>query len=466
MNMKRSIVFVLVVALGVGFLTGTYQTVSGYGDDISITVHPGYGDPSWVEGIRTELVTECDNHMLWNIVHTAGDPGTTQTSFTFSQENVNEYSWTNRDEFNFHISGGFGVSTSGGSLDVGKDGWGKVVRDLAKDVKNGESLEKEILLEDYMDYYPMDYYVTIQTSMYWIDEYHDSLGSVTAESGSYGRWTQNFKYPVIPGSMGQVSVTKGEDGGIVQMHVSVYDMGNSGFITSVWEEGMYFAPVFTDYSGVPQVNGEYVMGYGLYHIPFKKDPGVEFHSDTTKYAGLFDHDNLELIYPLDPEDLVVAMEADERGILHLIVREEGVYRYCALDIEKSEILHKIDIMEAEEDIWCHYKFFLDQGLIYLQYSGKIALVAVGDEPSVEFVVEMPEGVSLALPESIRYREGILYSAALDWLDLDGDAYFDRLYYLAAMDREGVRYVGYYQPTREGKGHTYAYISDNQIRILD
>jgi len=467
--MKRSVVFILTVILAAGFLIGAYQTIGGYGDDVTVTPHHVYGDPANVAGIVMELETQCDNHMLWYTRHTAGDPGMTETEFIFSQDNVNEYNWDWDHDFDFYISGGFGISTSGGSIDVGNTGWGKVINQLAKDVQNGQTLEKEILLEDYFEYYPMDYHVMIQTSMYYIDEFKDSTQDGGYESGSYGRWTKDFKFPVLPGDKGHVTLTKSQDGGIIDLGVQVYDIGEAGFTTCIWDEGMYFAPVFRDYAGNPRTDGEFVQGYGLYHIPFKVDSRVEFHSETTMYAGWFDHENRELIYPLDSDDLVVAMEADEKGTLHMIFREDGLYRYCALDIESRTITHKIDLMKAGQEQWCNYKFFLDQGLIYLQYDNQVALLDVSGEPSLEFVIAIPKDIDFYLPDTVSYRDGTLYTAALDWVVMnegEPDETWERGYYLTAMDKEGLGYFGYYFTSLMDKGHSYAYVSQNEIRIVE
>lgn len=463
--MKRSIAFLLLVALAVGFLTCAYQTIGGYSDDVTVEVLHVHGDPERVDGVVMELETFFDSHLLWYTRHTAGDPGVTETKYVFSQDDIHEYEWDWDDEFNFYISSGFGISTSGGTIEMGTSGWGAIVSKIAKDVEAGQTVEKEILLEDYTDYYPMDYYANIQTPVYYIDEYRDSLQINAYDSGSFGWWYQNFRFPVQPGTTGQVSLTKSQDGGVVEVSVSLYDVGQASLITSIWDEGMYFAPVFTDYDGTPLETGEYLMGYGLYHIPFKVDGNVELHSETTLYAGAFDQDNVELIYPMDPDDIVVAMEADDAGRLHMVVREDGMYRYCALDIESRTITHRIDLMEAGEDLWCQYKFYLDQGLIYLQYMDQAALLDVTGEPKLEFIAQFPEDIELGMPESVSYREGTLYMAAMDWINLGEDQY-EKGYYLAALDAEGLAYLGYYFSSLKDNGHTYSYVNQNGVTILE
>lgn len=467
--MKRSIVFILTVILAVAFLVVTFQTVTGYGDDVSIAPEHIYGDPKRVEGITLELKTTCDNHMIWYTRHTAGDPGKTETEFIFNQNNIHqpEFVW---DDFNFYISGGFGISTSGGSIDIGNSGWGKAVNQIAKEVENGQSLEKEILLEDYFDYYPMDYYSSIQTSMYWIDEHQDATRDSSYDSGSYGRWIQDFKFPVVSGAKGHVSLTKAEDGSIVELGVQIYDVGEAGFVTCIWEEGMYFAPVFTSFEGEPLTNGEFVEGYGLYHIPFTPRTDVEFVSDTSVYAAQFDHDNRELIYPLDSDDRVVAMEAGSDGRLHLILQEDGRYRYCALELENRTVTHQIDLMDAGEVLWKECEFFLDQGLIYVRSDSRIALLDVNGEPSLEFVVQVPEEVEMITPASVSYRNGTLYAAALDWVEREDETGLEyrsvKANYLAAIDAEGFGYFGYYYSDLIDRGHTYTYVSQDQIKILE
>lgn len=468
--MKRSIVFILVLVLVASFLTGAYQTITGYGDDVTITPEHIYGDPKRVEGITTELRTTCDNHMLWYTRHTAGDPGRTETEYIFDQESIHEHDWEIRDEFQFHVAGGFGMSTSGGSIDVSGDGWGKVVRELAGTIGNGQTLEKEILLEDYFDYYPMDYYCSVRTPMYFVDEWHDTANGDSYDSGSYGRWNKEFKFPVVPGTKGHVTVTKNGVGNIVELSVQVYDVGDAGLTTCVWDEGMYFAPVYTNFEGQPLTNGEYVLGYGLYHIPFKADPSVEFHSEDTMYAGLFDHNNMELIYPMEPDDLVVAMAADDNGRLHLIVREDGIFRYCALDVAERTVTHRIDLMEAGEESWLNYKFFLYEGLLYLKYQDQIALLDIREEPSLEFILSKPEEFDMSMPTAACYRDGTLYLAALEWVEREDDTGLKyrsmKANYLAALDADGFGYFGYYYSDLTDNGHSFAYVSQDDISFVE
>jgi len=255
----------------------------------------------------------------------------------------------------------------------------------------------------------------------------------------------------------------------VELGVQIYDVGDTGMTTCVWDEGMYFAPVYTSYEGQPLPGGEYPMGYGLYHIPFQVDGNVEFHSETTKYAGRFDHDNMELIYPLEPEDLVVAMAADD-NVLHLIVREDGIFRYCTLDLAGRRVTHRIDLMEAGENVWCNYKFFLYEGLIYVRSGDQIALLDVSGEPSLEFIVSMPEEIEMSIPAAVRYRDGTLYATALEWVDREDKTGLEyrsmKANYLAAIDAEGLGYFGYYYSDLTDKGHSFAYISQDDICFVE
>lgn len=464
--MRRLVIFLLILTIPIGFLTGTTKTLDALQDDVEITPIHIYGDPARVEGLRLETMTTMNEHIWWTTDYTAGETGTADTTFHFSQQKrVDEIVTPYWNHFSFCASSGGGMSMGGGEGFVfdGNDAIGAIAKELADKAQPGEAVTQEVLLENYTDVYPMSYQVSINSGKYWVEGGYDGVTPTfdsyeTEVLEDYKRWMELFRFPLQPGQKVDMTVTKDIDGKVRNIDYNLWDAPQIEFITYVAQEGMYFTPRFVDMDGKVLTTGEYPEGYGLYYIPFQFNENIDpaLVGEDEICSGKFDFDNLELVYGLDDTDQILAIQADEAGTrLHMLTLDDGIYSYCSFDLNARQIVHQIAIMPDEiQEAWDYdYAFFEEQGLLYLWHNGHVALVNLSGSPKVEFISDWPEGVNANLPESILYRDGVLYMTDLNWYE--GAQVFG----LSACDENGLGYFGYcrsnlQEPDEQSPGGNY------------
>ena len=461
--MKRVVAFILLLTIPLGFLIGANQAVDALQDDVVITAHPVYGDPKRVEGVKFRTLTTCGYHMWWYTDYTPADSGVTETKFHFSQQGHGffdrEHSWS---EFNLNTTNGMGMSTSGGhGMEFEEEGIGMLINEVAKKTLPGQEREETLLLEDYFDVYPLEYQVHIETKDYFIDEMHDTSRNAVdwyeeERHTAYEQWTTHFRFPVMPGDTMTISVWKDETGAIRNVDVNRRDTDSPAVSFSYvpTKAGMYFSPVFQYWDGAAIETGEYIYGYGLYYIPFKPLENVE----GTPQWMTFDFSGLEMVYALQPSDRLVAMEESDDGrCLHLLTREEGAYVYCLFDTASRQLLSRTEIVQTSAD--AQWAFYPQQGLLYLLAGGKLALVRTGVDSQVEFVTQWPEEVDWVVPSAVRYDNGILYGAVLDWHENNAGVC------MLACDENGLGYLGYYLSNLNGTGYNSAWVNLESVEFI-
>lgn len=459
--MKRVIAFLLILTIPVGLILGAHKAVDALRDDVTVQAETLWGDPALAEGLELELLTTCGNHMYWTTSYTAGETET-DTEFFFTQDYHGMDEWNySPGSFNFYITSGMGMSTSGGrGFELGDIPLGRLASAVAEKTEPGQTHTELLNLADYVDVYPMEYWSSIVTGRFVLDEQYDSVSGVEEidqESGGYKTWMELFQFPVETGAKMEVTVGKTYDGAVVDLEFHLIDGPEASFISVVAEDGMYFAPVFRRFDGTPIETGRFPQGYGIYYIPMTYADGIDpaLVEEGELCAAKWDFENLKLVYPLNPGDDVAAMSLSEDGtVLHLIFRQENVYRYCAMDAATGEVLRQTEILTASaEERYCDYAIFEEEELLFLSCGVDYALVDISADCGVEFTLTKPEGMEmLPLPERILYREGKLCMTAKDWYG--GSQGFA----LAVLSRDGVGYYGIYSTnlheTEQGYGSSY------------
>ena len=458
--MKRVISFCVLLCAAAGFLMGAHRTVDGLQDDIFVTVHHSYGDPAWVEGRTFRRLDTCGEHMWWYTDHTPGDPGETKAQFHFSQEGHGFFEPTRGWlDFSLGVPGGMGMSTSGGNgLEFSDEGIGRLVNEVAERTLPGEVREESVLLSDYFDYYPLDYYANIQTEEYYLDEMYDTLrdeGTMVdwseSSASSYDMWVEYFRFPVVSGEKMKITLGKDGAGEIRELYLNM-EGSEAGaeveFSTVMVEKGMYFSPVFQDWEGNPLHTGEYVYGYGLYYIPLRELG----YAESTPPWMTFDFEGLEMVYSLESTDRLLAMETSADGdFLHLLVNQGGKYVYCLFDIQSRELVSRTQIMETDAD--ARWAFYPEQELLYLLAGGKMALVHTGVDSRTAFLTPWPEEAGWVIPEAVCYEDGVLYGLELTWHEEEG-----RGVCMIACNEEGLQYMGSYFTNLNSTGYHSAWLS--------
>lgn len=465
--MRRVLIFLLILAIPIGLISGTSKAIDALQDDVQITEQTLYGDKRKVSGRQLQLMTTLNEHVWWLTDYTTGEPGVAQTQFLFSQKGREDETNWGVEGFYMYTSHGFCMSTSGGEgFQFPNEGIGPVFQAVADRTQPGESRSEEVLLEEYMDTYPIDFSCSIVTQRYFIENHYNSMHTFQdgEDADEYRQWTQLFRFPLLPGQKAMIDLFKDTDGEVRDVNFSLIDGANAAFITYSQNEGMYFSPSFQTWDNQPITTGEFVKGYGLYYIPFCPAEGIDLAltEENERVDGTFDFENLELIYSLEPGESLVAMEANaDESCLQMLTREDGVYCYCVLDLTTRKITHRVPITQ-DDGQGCEYRFFQKQKLLYLKLADCAALVDISETPKVEFVAPWPAEVAVCMPEDVIYKHGVLYLTALDWADSQ------QIFYLAAINETGLGYCGYYYSSlkRHNASGGNGYVSMDKIAFLE
>lgn len=468
--MRRFLIFLLALTIPIGLLSGTHKGISALADDVTLTETVEYGDPAAVNGLRLQLQTMCDYTMIWQTDHTCGQPGQTETEFTFVPEGEdNEIQTGIREDFSLFAHTGIGASTSGGDgFRFGEDGIDALLNAVAQRAPaNSVAYREELVLSDYTDYYHLSYVATLFRGSYAIDEIGGSVGEGDPDpsiQGAYPHWTQLFRFPVQEGSRVSVEITKDTDGAVRDFSFNMLNNPQIYFVHAFGEEGLYFAPVFTDDAGNVLQSGEYPEGYGLYYVPYRytEQEVLYRNGGNGYYHATFDFENLRLLRPMSSNSLVISLQAEEeRDVLHAVTWEDGSCRYNALRLSDSMLLSSIEVTQCTA-AEVSQKLFPEEGKLVLQGSGWLALVDIR-APKLDFVCRLPENWHLGMPDDILYRDGTLYMTALEWVEAGQG------FYLAACAPEGLGYCGSWISNltdRHTTSNSKGYIRPTRIRITD
>lgn len=447
--MKRMIAFCLMLCAVAGFLLGAHTVADGLKDDVVITARHLCGDPARVEGVALQTLTTYGSYVWWDTSCIAGQTPVTDSRFHFSQKGLRLWEREERwREFSLGTSGGMGMSTSDSDgFSFGDWGLGPVVNAVAERTASGETREETLLLEDYMDYYPLDYWVEIETSQVMVQGVYGVLDEenryeLDKDEACYQRWTELFRFPVVSGDTVTISVSKGLNGAIMDVNVSLGSpdtpqKANVSFAYVVVEEGMFFYPLFQDTQGQPIGTGQYIYGNGLYYIPFRPLEGVS----GTIQPSTFDFEALEMVCPLDSgSQLVELVESADGTCLHLLSQEENGYCYRLFDLSQKCATQSVSIPLTD----AMRSFYPEQELLYLRSDEAQALVRTGAQASLEFVTTWPREESwMNMPKVVQYRDGVLYGAVESWYETNQGVL------LMVCDETGLTYAGLYSSNLNG-----------------
>lgn len=464
--MRRILIFLLSLTIPTGFLIGAARATTPLQDDVTMEVEHICGDVSRVEGKQIRQLFSCGEHMKWETCYTAGEKDSLQTDFTFSQDAIAwEYDWDTENVM-FSVDGGGGVITGDpAGLELADNGVGVLIQAVADRTDPGKTRTETVKLEDYLTCYPMDYNVNIDTPFYWIWESYDSFYEQSGFQEVSG-WNERFRFPLLPGAEMEITVYKNSGGNVCDISYHMIDCPEIGFTTYVTDVGMYFAPFFLDGAGNPVTTGQYIYGNGVYYIPFM-DTGNESYSynsaeyEIVVHEGTFDFDNLRLVYGMEREDRIVAMEASEDGsVLNLLTMEDGTYYYTALDLGTGEVTYREKIMSpetvstSEESYACY-----PEEEIMLLYAGKeMTVIRTGQNPGVEFSCTFPEDIYLNHPRSVLCENGQLFMAGIDR---------DAGFYLAVCDKNGLGYYGRYTNSLRNipSNYTNYFVAEEELAFV-
>lgn len=264
--MKRSL-FVSLLCMGLALFSVplAWMKVDEEKENVVISQEVLSGDPTAAQGVSLRIASHWDGHLLWNTEYTIGSGKGAQSDFSFSEEQVT-WEWSPhlcaRADLPNPWGGSFTVSTGADFSADPMMPYPEIIQAVAGRTLESETLEEEVRLGDYREYYPVDFEVE-GISVEYQGDYTRALGYVT----------ELFCVPVAEDRIG-ITVEKGPDGDSVSWKAeqiwdaqSVRIAGASAF----GEAGVYYAFCLENVETGRQAHrGE---NCGLFWLPFQEENG-------------------------------------------------------------------------------------------------------------------------------------------------------------------------------------------------
>ncbi len=453
--MGRILTFVcifLLLAVPAGSIFFLSSGISQYSDDVTITETTVFGDPSAAAGITVDLWSEFWGESYWNTRVSAGDTIKTETTFYPSSpfEEDSEYYYKKMPEFGITIRDSIGYDYGDEILPGTQNGINDAFDALAEEILPGESKEKKISLDDYMEHYALQVEITIPSDSYlgydeilatsrviedekaaavWMSELEPDSDQYIAQ-----QFQKFFQIPVLDTEKIKIGLDKSPSGEITDV-----SYGNAeSEIAALWsrcnvvtEDAIYFtfqghgsAGTLLDFS---QVRG----GYGIYMLPYNKTDGVKA-------------DQLSMVYPLNPEIEILAMELNtDRTALLLHTSEDGIYVMTVINLQTMEMRQRIEVLKVTEA--SSWRSWYGGNFLVVQYGENLMVFSVNNDGvySLDFTAQLPEpsdGWRWPEDEDVMIYDGKRLAAAgpLKGTNTNHDTFCLTIY-----TRQGIAYHGTY-----------------------
>lgn len=391
--MKKSLILILLLlvlsAVGIGY---AHSTVNSFKDDVELAETTLVGDISAAEGLSINLRSHYQNHLFWDTTLLPGQLPTTE--FLFSQSKISEK--IKRDYRGVQIYPGTNMSSSSnGNIELNNGntgGMAAIFKDVASRTDNGTTHREKVYIKDYYDFYPMAFELDLPnnyytwTNTFWEHESNNDNSTTTERNISFLEDIANyFRFPVLEEYQLEITITKDDDGNVVELSSSTLDGCNVWFdVTYAYTSDSYYFAIsaktqdnlLLDYSYVPG-------GYGIYRLPIATiDEPIEVAID-----------DMDMVYPLAPTEqiLVFKLNADKTKLL-LVVQEENSYILKILDSKTAQELQRIPLMDVHDEYWGTQLYVGDDFLVTLFNEREFLVLQETDRDSyaVQYSGVLPE----------------------------------------------------------------------------
>jgi len=355
---KSLIIFAVFAVASVLFLFCGAAVVNEGRDDILVTEVTLAGDPAAAAGLHTQLILNEDRRLYWTTAYDVSADPQPETEFRNYQTRRQQAGGEYRKDAHLSLgSVGFGMC---GHIDLeqeqeylyqsrhGNTTLLLPVIDLASRVGAGGSVTEILNLRDYYEYYPV-YLECEWAGMENFDE---------VRLAHWDFYQEYFRIPVTGYDKIEVSVTKDEEGRVVDVSCNTYypeekpeEAADVYTYTSsvVTDDAVYLVLHGThDYS---QIKG----GYGVYRIPIEYYDSYGDRSFPEPQASV-EIGKIENIYPLDLErsEDYRLYEGVTGGELLLFEQRGDHVTVLVLDTADYQIRQEIDLdTEIIPNVWYH-----------------------------------------------------------------------------------------------------------------
>lgn len=448
--MRRIIGFVLVIACGIGLLTGSAWVIDPMHTGVEYTQQVISGDPARAEGQKIRLTTNCGDQLFWYTDLTLGEALEYTTEFQLYQDSQFPEEYRDINEMSAYPLDGMGTSGMT-ELGGGEGTYAPLARAVAAVTGPGEYKSMNLRVADYLEYFPLNFsihyssgqepylsyyeYISVADLLYAEAESAEMI--LEAESPTYAGLRNLFRFPVPEDHIMEVGVQKDMDGSVIGLDFSGENLPEVGYASVLNDRGIYFVPIYRDWNYHNLEGLETPEGFGLYFLPWKQVQTGNYTELRTDVSGL------ELLYPMDEETVILHIaQAKNDSQIRLLTLEDGKYVFTALAAENGQVLSRLEIGEADpEAVACSVASWSDELLATL-VGDQLALITDDGQPKLEFVV--PAADSGAFLNDFEYSNGAvkydgqeLTLAATPWRTT-GSALE-----LCVYDAQGLQYHGQY-----------------------
>ena len=466
--MRKSLgAFMLIMVLFVSLSAVSFSKVNHEGTEVEIKENVLYGEKSAAEGLKVQIPVTNNSRLFWDTDYIVGENPTVETEFTFYQNGHQEYSGGSRDGFELMLYSGGGSSMSGGGMDLELNapyGMEKMFIDVADRTAAGEEHTEEVRFIDYYDYYPISGEVTLNGRICLGDRGMLTGEEALEEGNAMSYLVGQYKIPVPENCMVSITISKNSAGEVTGYNYNLMD-GELGQVTSfsaVTPDTLYYA-VDTrveseDGSRIPVEGME--DWHGIYRMTYRVIKG-----DYNEYVE-GDLEEIERVIPLDPEVIILEMQAGDDGDeILLFTAENGMCVLNVIDMETMEVQQKLELMPYEGSSVSRDVIEGENVLVWLLSDDTMAVIT--EQENGEYSLEFSTELSI---ETISQDMAKVYlSTDRMGVDYDGEKlaivyplgyyYYNKVsnsctFWLMVYDGDGLRYCGEYQAS-QGIGEYYS-----------
>ena len=340
---KALAIFLSLIIICAGCMCYAHVSIVNDRDKVTFEENILLGDALDIEGVTVNINATANGQLNWNTTYIAGQNPTVKTDYNFTaQPTPREYIIEN----SFNLDNYLDVTYNDYS-DPAVKALEQAYLDLAADTAPGTENSRDFLLADYIDYYPINAYISLPDG-----GYHHSTGTTMILSSASGEMEEGYelqglrdflKIPVLPDHSENFTIYKSPDGNISTVGHGTsdtgdhYDLWGQGAFT---DDAIYFSISTETTKGNHVDTSQIPGGYGLYKLPYSiyENGSSELHDD-----------QIEMVYPLEITSYVRYLEIDTTGenLLMFTKEKDGAYM-TVIRIETMETLQKLKLSDDTE----------------------------------------------------------------------------------------------------------------------
>ncbi len=445
--------FVLFAVLLVGSLATLFilpGQVRKEADNVQYEVEIFEGTPDLVEDVTVTVHNHWNGRLFWDTVYRAGEEPFVNTAHRVSwkKEKTDSYHredlwWSEAGGYDCMrmyngLSGGWSVSSSGSlSTATGNaelKGLSVAFEELATEVKPGETGTKQIFLNNYMEYFPIQFTIELPGTSGGV--YH----TVEAEK----LYEEFFRIPVPKDARYTISVKKNEIGGITHMEGIDPDQAIYFWNTvSVCNDREIFFTFHRYSADATRRNTELIPGgFGVYKQPYAiGEEGV-----------YMDPAELSMVYSLEEETYPhgnMFLDINAAGQLLIITDTENSTKLQVVDVTTMEQIRQMEFPRPEGSTRFESVVRVKDDFLLLSYGdGYFALIDWNEERGYQhqFTMQVTDDDPLYWSAYIKQNDmdwngtQLLYVSCTDRQTMQGSCDFT----LSVYDASGKIYHGEYK----------------------